>query len=197
MTVSLPLDSDEPLARHQDRAEARLNAARDEHHRMQLINVARIITAALPAASSIDLARHMFDFQDELWLEAVYTADGTLLWRDEPDSDPSAEFRYANGATWTQAIEVIIETVTQALAGEEITTVAKARPDWSRPASTGPIELFRITLPDRAAVEHHTRTPPEPADEPRVDVDAGAAEAIPGLGRDPEISASLRDDTAS
>ncbi len=164
VNVALPLAPGDPLTRHRDRAEARLNIARNEHQRMRMINVARIITAALPAAASIDLARHMFDFQNELWLEAIHAADGTPLWRDELDPDPLAELRYANGATWTQAIEVIVETVVQALAGAEIEDVADAHPDWSRPHSCGPIDLFRITLPDRRVVEHHTTIPPAAAD---------------------------------
>ncbi|GAA2783060.1 hypothetical protein [Saccharopolyspora taberi] len=169
MTDCLPLHSGEPLDRHRDRAEARLNAAREEHYRMQLINVARIVTAAVPEAASIDLARDVFDFQNEVWLEAVHAADGTLLWHDAQDPDPLAGFRYANRATWTLAAKVIVETVGQALAGAEITDVADHRPDWSRPSSSGPTELFRITLPDRRVVEHHTTTPPGP-DEPRVEV---------------------------
>ncbi|WP_019819461.1 hypothetical protein [Saccharomonospora saliphila] len=169
VNVCLPLNSEEPLAQHRDRAEARLNAARAEYHQTQLINVARIVTAALPEAASIDLARHLFDFQNEMWLEAIHAADGTLLWHDHQALDPLAEFHYANGATWKQAAEVIAETVGQALAGAEITDVADQRPDWSRPNSSGPIELFRVTLPDRRVVEHHTTTPPGP-DEPRVEV---------------------------
>lgn len=169
MNVCLPLEAGEPLTQHRDRAEAKLNAARDEYHRTQMITVARIVTAAQPDAASIDLARHLFDFQGELWLEAVHAGDGSLLWHNDQDPDPLAEFRFANGANWQQAAEVIVETVGQALAGAEITDVAEARPDWSRPRSCGPIELFRITLPDRRVVEHHTTTPPGP-DEPRVEV---------------------------
>ncbi len=167
--VTLSLSPGEPLARHHDRAEAKLHAAQAEHHRTQLLNVARIVAAALPEAASVDLARHLFDLQNEVWLEAIHAADGTLLWHGEQALNPLADFHYGNGATWKQAAEVIVETVNQALAGAAITDVADQRPDWSRPNSSGPIELFRITLPDRRVVEHHTTAPPGP-DEPRVEV---------------------------
>lgn len=170
MNLALPLNPDDPLARHRDRAKARLNATWDEYHRMQMINVARIVTAALPAAASVDLARRVFGLQNELWLEAVRGIDGTLLWHDESDADPLAEFRFANGASWKQATDVIVETVGQALAGAEIEDVAETRPDWSRPSSSGPIDLFRITLPDHRVVAYHTTNPPELVSEPRVEV---------------------------
>ncbi|WP_190814721.1 hypothetical protein [Saccharopolyspora pogona] len=87
MNVALPLDPGEPMARHRDRAEATLNAAREVYYRTQMIDVARIVTAALPTAASIDLARDLYDFPNGVCLLAVHADDGTPLWGDELDED--------------------------------------------------------------------------------------------------------------
>ncbi|QIZ37830.1 hypothetical protein [Saccharopolyspora sp. ASAGF58] len=106
MNVALPVDPGEPLARHRDRAEATLNAAREVNYQTQMIDVARIVTAAPPTAASIDLARDLYDFPNGLCLLAVHAADGTPLWgdeletgsrRDRRDRRPGRERRYPRG----------------------------------------------------------------------------------------------------
>lgn len=167
MTDCLQLDPASPLSRHRERADGRLRAARDQRVWVQMLQVARLVRAALPEAAVIDLARDLFDFQDEVWLDAVRSGDGTALWHSETDS--LAEFRYADGATWEDARDVIVDVLGQGLTGAAIAEIADHRPDWSRVSQSGLIELIRIELPSPSVVEHHTTTPPGP-DEPRLEV---------------------------
>ncbi|WP_190814723.1 hypothetical protein [Saccharopolyspora pogona] len=76
---------------------------------------------------------------------------------------------------------MIVETVSRAVNEDIPEAVADKRPDWSRLRIAGLVETYRVALPDRATVEHHTSTPPNDH-EPRVEAVAD---------RDPDSATEL------
>ncbi|MDA3644358.1 hypothetical protein LZ318_30900 [Saccharopolyspora indica] len=161
--IALPVAPGEPLSQHADRARARLAAAAEECCRIQLIHISRIITAALHDAASgtIDVAWDAF--MGEKSLEAIYAADGTLLWHaDNTLPEALDRFRYRNGKTWSDAVEVInghLDAAAIAL-GNPDALEDRCPEGWVLLRATGGVAFFRIALPDQATVDHHISTPP-------------------------------------
>ncbi|WP_017972417.1 hypothetical protein [Actinopolyspora halophila] len=165
--VTVTPDPAEPLARHRQRIEQRLQEMAQQYYRMSLVEITRLLTAAVPQAATLDVGWNMF-LPGAVWMQAIHDADGGLLWSNDWEPDPLEQVRYACGARWYQVEAAIVGIVDELVQHELLAPVEKSS-DWTPLPSEGPIAMYRIALPAPDTVAQYRHTDPHEQD-PRLEV---------------------------
>lgn len=143
MTYLFP-DFDSLFARERRRATAQYEDAARTNHFHQVLDVTRLVTAALPTATAIvvDVENRWVDPIGPV-LQQVLDDSGYVLWERYTDPSPSLlAWRTADGAGWDRAVVIVDEDLAAATRLEDPQELG-----WRELAQPG--EFLTLRLPDR------------------------------------------------